>query len=220
MRESRDDPADQIVDQITNVPEPIFNVVPKDKKKKHVAKDVRDAAVHEHRRDQREPNRNGRRLQPRHLHPLTGKVLNCNGPRDDVATGDDLARDRRVGVRESIVAAQALEKDEHKNVDEDQDVVDDRSSPAISVVVCNGKKHLLLIQRIDVVYTVNVILNLWMLATPYTKSSSNGTNERQTQIFASMRCYLRRPARHSLILFFVWLSQAWQKVNDAKPSSA
>ena len=62
MRESRDDSADQIVEEVTNVPESILDVVAKDKKKKHVAKDVRDAAVHEHRSQQSEIDRNRRWL--------------------------------------------------------------------------------------------------------------------------------------------------------------
>ena len=120
----------------------IFDVVAKDKKKKHVAEDVRDAAVHEHRSDQREVNRNRRRLQSRHLVPLTGELLHHNAvARDDVFAGNDLRGNRGESVRESFVVAEALQEHEHEDVREDEDVINYRRRAAIGVVVGDWEKH-------------------------------------------------------------------------------
>ena len=84
----------------------IFDVVAKDKKKKHVPEDVRQAAVHEHRSEQREIDGNRRRLQSRHFELLAGELLHDNAvARDDVFAGNDFSGNGREGVRESFVVA-------------------------------------------------------------------------------------------------------------------
>ena len=120
----------------------IFNVVAKDPKEKHVAEDVRDAAVHEHRRDQREPNRNRRRLETRHLDALAGEGLYGDlTRRGDISAGDYLFWDGGIRVCEFIIRAQPLKKNEHQDVREDDDVVNYRRSPSITIIICNRKKH-------------------------------------------------------------------------------
>ena len=67
----------------------IFNVIAKDPKEQHISENVRQPRVHEHRSDEREVNRNGGGLQPRHLNVLAGEGLHENAiPRDDVAAAN------------------------------------------------------------------------------------------------------------------------------------
>ena len=91
MRESGKHTADQVKDQITKVAQPIFDVIAENEKKKHVAKDVRDAAVHEHGSDQREIDWNRRRLQTWHFETLPRDRLHHNPiARRDVLAGNNL----------------------------------------------------------------------------------------------------------------------------------
>src|SRR6185295_2577162 len=50
----------QVEDQILDVPQTIFDLVAEDPKEEHVSGDMRDAAVHEHRSNEREVKRNRR----------------------------------------------------------------------------------------------------------------------------------------------------------------
>src|SRR2546421_12848659 len=102
MRESREDSADKVENKIPQVTETVFDVVAKDKKEKHIAENVRDAPMHEHRGEQREVNRNQCRLQSWHLHALAGELLDRDRPRDDISAGDDLSGHGRVSVGEPI----------------------------------------------------------------------------------------------------------------------
>src|SRR5438552_12015376 len=141
MREPRDDSADEVKNQISNMTEAIFDVVTKDKKEKHVAEDVRNAAVHEHRSEQRQVNRNRSRLQSRHLDALAGELLDGYWTGDDVPAGDDLTRNRRVGVGELVVTAETLKKHKHEHVNRDEHIVNERRGVAAPVIVAYWKKH-------------------------------------------------------------------------------
>jgi hypothetical protein len=55
--------AKQVEDQILHVAQTILDVVAEDPEEEHVAGDVREAAVHEHRREEREVNRTRRRTK-------------------------------------------------------------------------------------------------------------------------------------------------------------
>ena len=66
----RDHAADQVEDEVPDMAQTIFDVVAKDPKEEHVAEDVRDAAVHEHRSEQREVNRKRRFAETRYQHSL------------------------------------------------------------------------------------------------------------------------------------------------------
>ena len=93
VRQTGEHSADKIKDQIAKVANAIFDVIAEDEKKKHVAEDVRQAAVHEHRSDQRQVNRDRRWLQARHLDALTCERLHQNAiAGDDVMTRNDLLR--------------------------------------------------------------------------------------------------------------------------------
>src|SRR5262249_4236848 len=63
--------AHQVEDQITNVAQAIFDVVAEDPKEQHVAGDVGKAAVHEHRRKERQVNRTRRWTKSWHVQVLT-----------------------------------------------------------------------------------------------------------------------------------------------------
>src|SRR6266478_9990650 len=142
MRESGKHTADQVKDQITKVAQPIFDVIAENEKKKHVAKDVRDAAVHEHGSDQREIDWNRRRLQSWHFETLARDRLHHNPiARRDVFAGNDLGRHGRKGVGESFVGPESLEKYEDKNINENKQIVNDRRRPATYIFVSDWKKH-------------------------------------------------------------------------------
>src|SRR5712692_7159864 len=140
MRQTRAQAAEKRADKITKVPDAIFDVVAKDKKKKHVAEDVREAAVHEHRSDQREVNGNRRRLQTNSTNGSTAKVF------DDyrllyIFVMNDFVRDSRKRVGEFIVRPKPLQEHEHEDVREDENVINYRRRAAIGVVVGDRKKH-------------------------------------------------------------------------------
>src|ERR1700730_1817428 len=120
MGEPGQHPAEQIEDQIPEMPQTVLDIVTKDPEEQHVAKDVRDAAVHEHRGDQREIHRNRRWLQARHLDSLTGERMDQHAIASyDVSVSDDLARDSRERIREPFVCPEALEKNKYQNIGED-----------------------------------------------------------------------------------------------------
>src|SRR6266571_292907 len=99
------------------MPKSIFDVVAKDEKEEHVAEDVRDAAMHEHRGEQREVNRNRSRLQTRHFDSLSSKVLHDYRPRSEVPASNNFSGNCRVRVSELFVAAETLQEDKDQHVD-------------------------------------------------------------------------------------------------------
>src|SRR5882762_4662220 len=124
MREPRDDSADEIKNEISKVTETIFNIVAKDKKEKHVAEDVSDAAMHEHRSDQREVSRDWRTWHSRRLYGLTSNRFQheAAGNRPIIA-GDDACRNCRKFVGELLVGPKTLKEDKHQDVNRDEHIV-------------------------------------------------------------------------------------------------
>src|ERR1043165_881044 len=72
MRQRLNYAAQQIKNYVLHMPETILDVVTKDPQEEHITGDVRDAAVHEHRRYERQVNRTVSRAQPRHDDSLPG----------------------------------------------------------------------------------------------------------------------------------------------------
>ena len=92
MREAGDDSADEVKDHVLDVTVGLLDVVAEDKEKQHVPADVQPAAVHEGRRQEREPDghRSGRLVD----HDR-GSIRRDNWElADDVLSGGDLGRHR------------------------------------------------------------------------------------------------------------------------------
>src|SRR6267142_5796780 len=105
------------------MPEAILDVVTKDPEEQHIAKDVGDAAVHEHRSDQREVDRNRSWLQSRHYEVLSGQGLNKHLiARYYIFTSNDFRGNGRECICEPLVSSQALQKHEDENIRKDQKV--------------------------------------------------------------------------------------------------
>src|SRR5207237_1331574 len=210
MRESRENPADEVKNEISQVTEAIFDIIAKDKKKKHIAEDVSDAAVHEHRSDQREISGNGSTGHSGRLYGLPGNRLDHEtaGDRPIIAGNDSLGNCRKLRG-ELLVAAEALEQHKHQHVSRDEHIVNDRRGGAASVIVAYWKKHASL-------FTLNVLTSYirlvlffseWMSATRYMKSNLNGTNESLRQIFASTKSHLKQHENISSIHYYEYLTQ-------------
>ena len=116
----------------------IFDVVAKDPKEEHVAEDVGNAAVHEHRSDQRQIDGNRRRLESRHFDAPAGKRVHDDAIASDyVPAGNDLRWNGGVGVSELIVCSQVLKKHKDQNICQDQQIVNYRCRPDVGIVVGN-----------------------------------------------------------------------------------
>src|SRR6266536_1711530 len=61
--------------------------------------------------------------------------------RDDVFAGNDFSGNSRKGVGEFFVRAKPLQKDEDKNIDQDEHIVNHRRRLASYIVVTNREKH-------------------------------------------------------------------------------
>jgi hypothetical protein len=128
------------------VPEPVFEVVAEYPQEEHVAEQVREAAVHEHRDEQREVDAAGRRLESGDAYPLVRRLDADDAVgRHGVAPRHDLQRHGGPGVGETVLlGAEALEEDEDQDVGGDQQVIDQRRRRrAPRVVVADGEDHLL-----------------------------------------------------------------------------
>ena len=134
--ERREDPADEIEGEVPQVPERVLDVVSEDPEIEHVSGDVGDAAVHEHgdQEGQVDGQRSG--LQPRLHEGLAAHgILDRVGGSHHVLPADDLLWDRREGVGEPVVGPHSLQKHEHHDVRDDQEVVDERGERAAGIVV-------------------------------------------------------------------------------------
>jgi len=100
------------------MPQTIFDVVTKDPEIKHVAEDVRQPAVHEHRCDQRQPDWYQSALQSGQGHALAGDWLDHHPiGRDYIAPADNFGRHRRISIGELVIRSQTLQEHKHKQVD-------------------------------------------------------------------------------------------------------
>src|SRR5882672_3377559 len=122
---------------------PVFDVIAKDPEKEHVAGNVRDAAVHEHRYEQSEVDRKRGRLQTGNQELLTGGRNYHDAIRSsDVAAGNDLSGHGRVCQSKSLVSAELLQEDKDEDIGCDQKVVNNRRCGAITIIVVKRKDHL------------------------------------------------------------------------------
>src|SRR5207245_1890168 len=129
VREAGDDPAEQIEEQIFDRAERLLDVVPEDEEEQHVPADVQPATVHEHRREEREPER----VRTRRLVDLDRRPI---GQREDLWTDDvaarrDLRRHRAVPVGEGRIR-ELIEEDE--DVEGDDREIDDRDPRPVVLV--------------------------------------------------------------------------------------
>jgi hypothetical protein len=137
--QGREYSAGEIEEQVAQATQLVLEVVPEDPEVEHVAEKVREAAVHEHRYQQRQVHGAGSGPEARLLERLAaGLILDHARGRHDVPTGHDLLRDRRERVGEAIVRSHALEENEHGDVGGDQQVGQDRRQGSIGVVVGDG----------------------------------------------------------------------------------
>ena len=138
MRNRREDAGREIENGVARMPQVVFDVVAEDPEKQHVAEQVHQAAVHEHRNQQREIHRAGRLLQ-RNGGGLVAD-LDAHRPRD-VLAGADLLRHGRERVGELLVRAHPLQEHEHQHIERNQQVGDVRRAQPSSVVVADRKDH-------------------------------------------------------------------------------
>ena len=102
--------------------------------------EVGEAAVHEHRGQERQIDGPRRRLKARGGELLSGPPVHDHGiVGDDVLPGPDLRGYCGEGVREPVVLPSALKHHEDEHVQCDEHVVDDGRPPDIGIVVANGK---------------------------------------------------------------------------------
>ncbi len=136
--ERSENPADEVEDEVPQVSERVLDVVSEDPEIEHVAGDVGDAAVHEHGEQEGQVDRDRSELQPRLLEGLAARrIPDRVGGSHHVLPADDLLGDRREGVGEPVVSPHSLQKHEHRDVRDDQEVVDERGEGAVGIVVAD-----------------------------------------------------------------------------------
>src|SRR6185369_15763114 len=116
---------EQVENHVLHMTYAIFDVVAEDPEEKHVAADVREVAVHEHRGEERQINRTVGWSKTGN-HYAFAHVLDNLWIGDDIVASENLERHSRVGVSELVVAPEALQNDKDKNVESDNRVVDYR----------------------------------------------------------------------------------------------
>jgi len=123
------DAAEEIEDQVPEMPHRVLDVVAKDVEVPHVPDQVSEPSVQEHRGENREVD--GKANSRRKIHPM------CEFVRDRAVLEDEVLQCAgRSGQQEELI-----EKDE--NVERDQDGVDDREALPSAVVVTDRKHGLL-----------------------------------------------------------------------------
>ncbi len=139
MGERRKHTGREVEGGVAAVPEVVLDVVAEDPQEQHVAEQVHQAAVHEHRHQEGEVHGAGSLLQRD-----DGRLVADLDPDRlrDVFAGSDLLGDGREGVGELLVVAHALEEHEHQHVDRNQQIRDVGRAQSSSVVVADRKYHL------------------------------------------------------------------------------
>ena len=92
----------------------ILEIVAEDQQKQHIAKNMHDAPVHEHRAEKIEINRQRRRIML-YLAGVPQRVADDLDARD-IDAGRYLLRNKRKGVCKGIVVAQPLKQHENENI--------------------------------------------------------------------------------------------------------
>src|SRR6185369_3752617 len=108
VRQSRNHAAQQVKDHILHMAQTILDVVAEDPEKQHVARDVREAAVHEHRGEERQVNRARRWTKTRNRYALA-HVLDDTRGCNYIVTLKNLRGHGRERVGELVVAAESLQ---------------------------------------------------------------------------------------------------------------
>jgi hypothetical protein len=116
----------------------VLDVVAEDPEEQHVAQQVHQAAVHEHRSQQRQIDAARRRLQ---LQRGTLVPDFDDDGTSHVLAGPDLLRHRGQGVGEDVVRPEPLKKGEDDHVDRNQCPGDVRRPDAAGVVVAEWQDH-------------------------------------------------------------------------------
>ena len=132
VRQRRRDARHQIKGQVSRVREIVLDVVTENPEKQHVAEQMHQAAVHEHRRQQCEVHADWRvfeRDDDSLIAKFDGHVLG------DVSSGANFLRDGRKGVGERLVRANTLQEHEHDDVQRDERIGHIWGSDAARVVV-------------------------------------------------------------------------------------
>lgn len=135
LGERRGEAAAQVEQQKRERPEAVLEVVAKDPQVEQVAAQVEQPPVHEHRRQDRQVDRNGTgRVLERH----TGRQLHLP---HHVHAGRDLVGNDAVAVRKRLVAAEPLKEHEHEHVGGQQGERHERRARQAAVVVGERKEH-------------------------------------------------------------------------------
>jgi hypothetical protein len=143
--ERRQQTAQQVKDRVPQPSHVVFDVVAKNPEEPHIPEEVRDAAVHEHSRQQRQIDGDRRALEAE-LNPFDRLAIDA-GPahdfvlRDQILPRRDLRRHGRIGHRERFVGPHPLKHDKHEDVHRDQRHGDDGKAPPIAIVVAEGEDH-------------------------------------------------------------------------------
>lgn len=120
----------------------ILNIVAKNEQEQHVAGNMPDTAMHEHRSDQGQPDRNGCNAQARQEHPLMRIRIDedfCFG--DNVVPGQDLAGNGGVSISKMLVVSPFLVIYKYEDIYCYEEIVDDGCRLSVPVVVADRKNH-------------------------------------------------------------------------------
>ena len=118
----------------------MLDVVAEDPQEQHVAGEMEQPAVHEHAREQRQPDR----VRPGFLRHDDGLAVDRDGLRvDQVDAVDDLVRNGAEAVRELLTAlagSSSLEQEEDEDVQTD-DRQRDVGRPVATLVLVADREH-------------------------------------------------------------------------------
>ena len=142
VREAGEYAAKEVEEQVAQVAEGIFKVVAEDPEIKHVAEEVKEAAVHEHAaKEGKEYGYVGLREAGVYEDLLGNGIGYELRAGDDVVARQDLGRHGGVAEGKGRVVAPVLQEDEHEDVGKDQEVVDPGGTLAVAVIITDRKEH-------------------------------------------------------------------------------
>ena len=117
----------------------VFEVIAKYPQVQHIAGNMGQPAVHEHRRKQRQVNGDWRGLQAGHFDGPAGiGILNDLGMGDNIMAGQYFGRHGSVTKGKMDIMTPVLKIDEDKNVQHNQQVIDHRGQVPVRIVIANG----------------------------------------------------------------------------------
>ena len=95
VRERSDNANDEIEEEISQMPKPVFNIVTKDPQVKHVSAEVCKSSMHEHGSNERKPHGyvcDAQAWQKKFFSAYW--INNCSSMRDDILSGENFSRHR------------------------------------------------------------------------------------------------------------------------------